>query len=549
MELLRGILAAGVALTGLVAATACTATAGRPAGSPTGDSLVFAVNGDPGSLDPAYAADGLSWITLEQMYDTLVSPKPGSTEIGPRLALSWKPSGDGRSWTFDLRRDVKFQDGTAFDGKAVCANFDRWHNFSGLQQSPSVSTWWQNVFGGFKKNESDKLSTSLYKSCSAPDDHTAVIELTRPSASFMSALSMTPFSIASPAALEKYDADAIGGNAEQPDFNSPFGTQHPVGTGPYTFVSWEHGDRLTLKANPSYWGGKPKIEKVVLRVLKDPTAKLQELQAGGIDGFSSVPASMLGQLRGDSKVKLYESKPFDIGHVSFNSSIKPFDDPKIRQAVAHAINRPALRQAKLPPGTEDATQFIPSSLDGYADDATSYAYDPAKAKQLIKESGVANPTIEFWYPTGISRPYMPNPQDIFQSIQADLQAAGFTVQPKAKQWSEYVSGLLAGKAPMFMFGLIGTYPDSSYFLNLYTQQITMGDFKGELKKLLAKADETVDPAARAARYQDINRKMMEFVPGVPYGNVPSYAVFSSRVRGFTPSPLDHYDFSTVELAS
>ncbi|MEV0623923.1 ABC transporter substrate-binding protein [Nonomuraea sp. NPDC050404] len=548
MELLRGFVAAGAALTGLVAVTACTATSGPPAGRQAGASLTFAVNGDPGSLDPAYAADGLSWITLEQMYDTLVSPKPGSTEIGPRLALSWKPSDGGRSWTFDLRREVKFQDGTPFDGKAVCANFDRWHTFSGLQQSPSVSTWWQNVFGGFKNNESDKLSASLYKSCSAPDDHTAVIELTRPSASFVSALSMTPFAIASPAALEKYDADAIGGSAEQPDFNSPFGTRYPVGTGPYTFVSWEHGDRITLKANPSFWGGKPKVDKLVLRVLKDPTAKLQELQAGGIDGFSSVPASMLGQLRGDSKVKLYEGKPFDIGHVSFNSSVKPFDDPKIRQAVAHAINRPALRQAKLPPGTEDATQFIPAGLDGHAGDTASYAYDPAKAKALIKESGAAAPEIEFWYPTGISRPYMPNPQDMFQSIQADLQAAGFTVRPKAKQWSEYVSGLLAGKAPMFMFGLIGTYPDASYFLNLYAQQITMGDFKGELKKLLAKADETVDPAARAALYEDINRKMMEFVPGVPYGNVPSYAVFSTRVRGFTPSPLDHYDFSAVELA-
>ncbi|MEV0390254.1 ABC transporter substrate-binding protein [Nonomuraea sp. NPDC050643] len=388
------------------------------------------------------------------------------------------------------------------------------------------------------------MGESLYKSCSAPDDHTAVIELSRPSASFISALSMTPFSIASPAALEKYDADAIGGSADQPDFNSPFGAQHPVGTGPYTFVSWDHGDRITLQANPSYWGGRPKIEKLVLRVLKDPTAKLQGLQAGGIDGFSAVPASMLGGLRGDSKVELYEGKPFDIGHVSFNSSVKPFDDPKIRQAVAHALNRPALRQAKLPPGTEDATQFIPSSLAGHAADATTYAYD-----QLIKESKTPRPTIEFWYPTGISRPYMPNPQDIFQSIQADLQAAGFTVQPKAKQWSEYVSGLLSGKAPMFMFGLIGTYPDASYFLNLYAQQITMGDFKDELKKLLAEADATVDPQARASAYEKINRKMMTFLPGVPYGNVPSYVALSTRVRGYVPSPLDHFDFASVELAS
>lgn len=133
----------------------------------TGGTIVFGTSADPVSMDGAYVSDGESLRVVKQIFETLVTTKPGGTEIEPLLATKYEPNADGTQWTFDLHTGVKFQDGTAFDAKAVCVNFDRWYNFKGVQQSASVSYYWQTVFSGYAKNEDKTLPTSLYKSCEA----------------------------------------------------------------------------------------------------------------------------------------------------------------------------------------------------------------------------------------------------------------------------------------------------------------------------------------------------------------------------------------------
>ncbi|MEA2535162.1 MAG: peptide/nickel transport system substrate-binding protein, partial [Actinomycetota bacterium] len=194
---------AGVVVLALVA-TACggskkktsTGATGATSGK-QGGILVFGSSADPVTLDGAYVSDGESLRVIDQVFETLVTTKLGGTEVAPKLAKTWNASSDGLAWTFNLETGVKFHDGTAFDAKAVCFNFDRWYNFKGLQQSPSVSYYWSTVFGGFKTHEDkDAPTESLYASCDAKDTNTAVIHLTKPSASFLAGLAVPAFSIA-----------------------------------------------------------------------------------------------------------------------------------------------------------------------------------------------------------------------------------------------------------------------------------------------------------------------------------------------------------------
>jgi peptide/nickel transport system substrate-binding protein len=166
----QGVVALGLA--GLLAGTAACGGGdggndGDNAGGESGGTMVFGTSADPVSMDGAYVSDGESLRVVRQLFETLVTTEPGGTEIVPGLAKEWESTDDGKKWTFTLQDGVKFHDGTDFNAEAVCANFDRWYNFKGVQQSASVSYYWQTVFTGYAKNEDPSLGTSLYQSCEA----------------------------------------------------------------------------------------------------------------------------------------------------------------------------------------------------------------------------------------------------------------------------------------------------------------------------------------------------------------------------------------------
>ncbi|HET6687099.1 MAG TPA: ABC transporter substrate-binding protein, partial [Jiangellaceae bacterium] len=163
------------------------------AGTAAGGTMVFGASADPVILDGALVSDGESTRPINQMFEGLVTTEPGGTETVPALAESWEASEDGLQWTFTLREGVTFHDGEPFNAEAVCFNFDRWYNFAGVLQSPAASYYWGTVMGGFATNEDPALGESLYVSCEASDDQTAVITLSRPSSAFLSAMAMPAF--------------------------------------------------------------------------------------------------------------------------------------------------------------------------------------------------------------------------------------------------------------------------------------------------------------------------------------------------------------------
>lgn len=511
--------------------------------------FVFGASADPVILDGAYVSDGESLRALRQIFEGLVNTKPGTTEIIPWLAESWTTSDDGLEWTFSLKQGVKFSDGTDFNADAVCFNFDRWYNFKGLAQSASVSYYWQTVFGGYAESEDTSLPESLYKSCSATDESTAVITLSRPSSTFLSALSLGSFAMASPTALEKYGADEIGGSADAPTFTGTFGTEHPVGTGPFVFKSWERENSLILTANKDYWGEPSTIDNLVFKPIADGPARRQALEAGDIDGFDLVDPADLDALA-EGGFDVMQRPAFNVGYIGFNQAIKPMDNPKIRQAIAYAIDREKVVSTNYPPGSEVATQFQPPLVFGHSDSVPTYDYDPAKAKQLIAESGVANPTLEFWYPSDVSRPYMPDPSANYQLMKADLEAVGFKVETKSAPWDpDYLDAVDAGKTMMYMLGWTGDFGDPDNFIGTFFQAKSpaFGFNNPEIFGLLDQAEAETDLAKRTELYVQANDKIMEFLPGLPYVHTEPSLAFKPGVTGYVPSPIGNEDFNVVQL--
>jgi peptide/nickel transport system substrate-binding protein len=517
-----------------------------------GGTLVFGTASDPVVLDGSLVSDGESLRVIDQIFETLVSLKPGGTELQPGLAKSWEISDDGLTYTFTLEEGVTFHDGEAFNAAAVCTNFDRWYNFTGSFQNPSASYYWQTVFGGFAKPEKDSPTDSLYKSCEAVDDTTATIALTKPSSSVLGALSLTAFAIASPKALTEFNADE--GRVDADGIFHPtgtFGTEHPIGTGPFKFESWTRNDRLVIARNDEYWGDKAKLDKVIFRPIPDNAARLQALQTGEIQGYDLVEPQDIPTIEGDSNLQVLDRPAFNVGYVGFNQAKPPLDKLEVRQAIAHGLNRQEVVDSFYGGRGEVAKEFMPPEVVGYADDVTEYEYDPEKSKELLQQAGLTLPVkLEFWYPSDVSRPYMPDPKRNFEAFAASLNKAGFQIVPKTAPWSpDYLGQVDEGNAQIYLLGWTGDFGDPDNFVGTFFQskQKSWGFDNPEIFKALDEAETETDLDAREQKYQEANKLIMDFLPGVPYVHTKPALAFTANVKGYEPSPVSLECFCTVSM--
>ena len=514
-------------------------------GGASGGTFVFGASSDPVSLDPAFASDGETFRVARQMFEGLVGTEPGTADPAPLLATEWETSDDGLSYTFTLRDDVTFHDGEPFNAEAVCTNFDRWYNWTGLQQSENISYYYGSLFRGFK----DKPAEAVYESCAADDEYTATIALKQPFAGFVQAMSLPAFSMQSPAAMEQYDADNISGTEDDVRY-SEYATAHPTGTGPFQFEAWERGQQVTLVPYEEYWGDAAKVDQVVIRTIADGNARRQALQNGEIDGYDLVAPGDLEGLESDG-FQIEQRDPFNILYLGMNQAVPALQDIRVRQAIAHAIDKDAVISQSLPEGSEPATQFIPDAVAGHADDVTEYEYDPEKAKALLAEAGQSDLTLDFNYPTGVSRPYMPTPEETFVAIRSQLEAVGITVNPVADQWSPNYLDKIQGTPEhgIHLLGWTGDYNDTDNFVGVFfgTKSAEWGFDNPELVAALTEARGIPTREEQVPAYEDINRQVMEFLPGVPLAHpVPSLA-FAPEVKGYQTSPVQDEVWNAVTV--
>ncbi|GAA2099821.1 ABC transporter substrate-binding protein [Microlunatus panaciterrae] len=521
---------------------------GSGTASTSGGDFVFAASSDPVMLDPAMASDGETFRVSRQIFEGLVSTKPGTVDLEPLLAKSWTNTPDGKSYTFTLQEGVKFHDGTDFNAEAVCANFDRWYNWTGLNQNENITYYYGKLFKGFK----DSKTKGIYDSCEAKSATQATIKLNTPFAGFVQAMTLPAFSMQSPTALKKYNADDTKGTETDPRF-SAYATAHPTGTGPFKFDKWERDQQVTLTRNDDYWGDKAKVSKVIIRTISDPKARTQELEAGNIDGYDLVAPADVQALK-DKGFQIENRPAFNILYLGFNQKNKALKNLKVRQAISYAIDKAAVVKQSLPEGSAPAKEFMPSMVEGYEEGVTDYAYNPTKAKKLLKEAGAENLTLRFAYPTGVSRPYMPTPEDTFVAIKSQLEAVGIKITPVAAKWSPDYLDLAQSpegttKRDIHLLGWTGDYNDPDNFIGVFfgAKSNEWGFDNPKLFADLKKARELPTREEQTPLYKQINKEIADYAPGVPIAHPAPSLAFGKGVKGYVASPVQDEVWSNITV--
>jgi peptide/nickel transport system substrate-binding protein len=509
--------------------------------------LIYAGASDPTYLDPALVSDGESFRVSKQIFDGLVDFAPGTTRLVPGLAKSWSVGRDRRTFTFNLRGGVRFHDGTAFNAAAVCANFNRWYNFTGPFRDESATYYYQQIFAGFKGQPK-----ALYQSCSAATPLRVVIKLRRPNGPFVPSLVLSAFAIQSPTAMAKYGANqaTIRNGVFAPTGTYAF--QHPTGTGPFILEKWTPRESVVLKRNPRYWGKQPRLARVIIRPIADNTARVQALQTGEVYGIDLLSPQLVATVRRNSRLKVLSRPSFNVAYVTIQSSKPPMNDIRVRRAVAYGLNRQLVVRSFYAGRAVVAHEFMPPSLPGYDAKVTKYTFNPTRAKDLLRQAGCGPPCkIEFYYPTGVSRPYMPDPKANFEAFKASLEQSGFEVEAKTLPWATgYVANVNQGTAGhLNIIGWTGDYADADNFIGTFFQggSPQFGFNNAQLNRLLDRAEQDTNQARRIALYKQANRLIMQQLPGIPYAHSTPALGMQKRVQGYFTSPIGTDDFNTVFL--
>lgn len=501
--------------------------------------LVYGGNGDPVTLEPGNVTDGISIAVQRQIYDTLVDFKDGSTDPVPGLATSWKANAANTSWTFKLRKGVKFTDGTPLNADAVVFNWKRFwdpKDPNGFRNQGHTYEIVSDLLGGFKGDKG-----SIIKDIVKVDDYTVRFDLNQPSSVLPIVVGSGYFGIASPTAIKK-DGAKYGTPASK-----------PVGTGPFVFQSWKAGDRITLSANKSYWGQKAKVDSLVIRAIKDPSQRLNELKAGTIDFTSDLTPDSLKEIKADSNLTAVLKPSFNVGFLSLNNRNQYLKNQKVRQAISMAINKKAIADAFWNGLAVSNASFVPPTL-AWANSKkvpADYKYDPAAAKKLLAEAGYASGfSLDLWY-MPVARPYFPNPKPIAEAIAADLSAIGIKVNQRTEDWAKYLQD--RNKEPgfdMYMIGWTGDYGDPDNFYGGYYGPNAADDINytnPQLNTLLEKGRAATSKAAKAAIYAQVHDITYNAAYRLPMVHSQPLAAARSYVKGWIPSPLGSEAFNSISL--
>jgi peptide/nickel transport system substrate-binding protein len=324
---------------------------------------------------------------------------------------------------------------------------------------------------------------------------------------------------------------------------------NPIGTGPYKVAKWDHGNELDLVASESYRGAQPKVKNLIIKWNSEASARWNELQAGTIDGMDNPAPGDFKVIEGNADFKLYPRPSTNIFYLGINNRVKPFDNIKVRQAIAHAIDKDRIVNNFYPPASTVADQFIPAAIFGHTPDAKKNAYDLNLAKQLMQESGVTLPIKTTLSYRDVVRGYLPQPGVVAQDLQAQLKEIGIEAEIKVMESGTFLDAATAGELSLHLLGWGADYPDATNFLDYHFGKGSsdqFGDKSSKLTDLLSKAAQLSDPAERLKLYKEANDEVAEFVPMVPIANGGSAAAFKANITGVKVGGFAAIQFALVE---
>ena len=514
--------------------------------------LIFGSSGDAKRLDPADVTDGESIQRMDNIFEGLVEYEPDSTEIKPCLATSWDESEDGLEITFNLRHDVKFHDGTDFNADAVVFSLARQYDTTHAYHDYGEWAYWGYMFSDVDRVE--KI-----------DDYTVKIVLKRTNAAIMTSLAMFTVCIVSPTNAEQWGEDVF---------------KHPSGTGPFKFVEWVKDDHITLVANDNYWRAKPKLDKLIFRVIEDASARLMALVTNEIQGMEYPDPASLNAIEANSNLQLLTQPGMNVGYLAINCGhgyddsnengahdsdepwvktpaySEPLANKKVRQAISHAIDKNSIVDNLYKGTAIVAKNGMPPFMLGYNDDIEDYSYDPAEATRLLTEAGYPNGFTSTLWVMPVSRPYMFDPPKIGEAIQGYLKAVDIDVEIYQVDWSTYLEKTEAGEHPMCLLGWSGDNGDPDNFMNvLYGENAcsigTAGNVafynNSRVQELLSDALQTYDTTERANYYEEAQELLHESASHVYLAHANQNIVFTSNVHGYVLHPTSRKFFYPVTI--
>ena len=449
------------------------------------DTVSVGMQLEPPNLDPTGgAAAAIREVVYLNIFEGLTKVDE-NLNPHPLLADSWTISPDGLIYTFKLHPGVKFHDGAAFDCSVVKFTYDR-------AVAPESTNAQKGYFEPIAKTE-------------CPDPATAVITLKRPSGRFLFFMGLSDAVMISPASVATNKTN-------------------PIGTGPFRFTNWVKGDRVEITRNDTYWGTKPALKSVTFRFIADPTAAAAAVLAGDLDAFPNFPApETLDQIRKDKRfaVTLGDSSGKVI--MSLNNARKPFDDVRVRRALAYAIDRKALIDAMGNNGTVIGSHFVPGDPD-YVDLSNLYPYDPAKAKALLAEAG-----IKPGFTMTLRLPPPAYARRGGEVIAALLEQVGITAKLENIEWAQWL-GQVFSKDTNFDATIIAHVEARD--LEIYSRDFYYFNYKNEAyRAIYQQYIAATDPAQQRELSRQMQRKLAEDEPAVYLYTGPKTAVWPAKLRG------------------
>jgi peptide/nickel transport system substrate-binding protein len=518
-------------------ASSAPSAAASPSGAvKEGGTLIVGIPGDMVEADPSLVSDSNSSYIMVNVVEGLLGVKAGTlSDLEPLLAESLPDvSADGLTYTFKLRQGIKFHDGTPFNAEAVVYNYDRQKNAPEPLRD-AYNYYFGAVFGW--------AENSNLESVTAIDDYTVEFKLKVPQSNFLISQAPLPqFAIQSPTALKAGDADNPDpSQSKYAQGQDGFGM---VGTGPFIYKEWVPNDHVTIVKNPDYWNKDriPHLDEVIYKPYADQASELNALQAGDIDLAQTIAPNDVATLKSDPGFQIIDrGESCNYGGLQFNQTHAPLDNIHIRNAIAYALNKQSYIDTFYAGLADIADNWMPPATQYYKP-LDLPKYDVQKAKDEIAQSGLSGDQlkIQFWYPSDVARPYMPDPKGLAEAIASDLEAVGFTIEFQTAGWrTGYLADEATGKYPMWLLGWTCDWPGPDNFLVTAFFHCDNGQPNAEFafgppemcqafEDGLAAPDEATAKAAWE-KAQDIIRAGMPTVPLV-HSKPPAAAV--AAVQGF-----------------
>jgi oligopeptide transport system substrate-binding protein len=475
---------------------------------------------DPATLDPARQRDIYGIAVDQQLFDGLVEFDQ-TLRIMPALAQFWIASRDGLTWTFTLRKGVKFHHGREMTADDVVYSFTR-------LLDPRVRSGGADLFMNIQgATEFREGRARQVTGLTAVDRYTVRVTLTEAPVPFVSILAVGQAKIV-PRELVEEQGEA-------------FGTQ-PVGTGPFRFVRWERGKEIVLAANADYFDGPPKLARLVFRVFAGERREgaFAEFQAGTLED-SWIPTRDYRQIIAGQTYQYFRRPIFNLRHYGFNTRMKPFDDRRVRQAILHAVDREAMVSEIWLGRHTLARGILPPGTLGFNPKLKGYAYDPPRARELLAQAG---------YPGGRGLP----PLTIWSSVRSeevlreherirkDLEAVGITAEFQYNpDWPSFSRAMQERRLPIFLRAWFADVPDPENFLAKLFHSSSPFNYMGyaspAVDALLDKARAEPDLTRRVEIYRRAEEMILEDAPVVPVSHQTYERLFQPYVKGIEVSGL------------